>query len=475
MNEWSPHAGVQTAFLACGAFEACAGGTVGAGKTSSLLAGPLRYVHRDGFAGLILRRNYTELTKADGLIERAWNFYPRVGGQAHNGGLSWTWPGGGRVDLAGMDRAEDRFKFDGSAYQFVAFDELQTFEEIQYTYLPSRMRQNDRIMATGEPIPLRIRSSATPGGIGHDWVVDRFSPWIRAGDPEYHGITIEDGAWLWYRHDPDVDAQVICEEGHPDAQSRVFFATEMLTEYVGDDYMRGLDSLDPLTRRQRKFGDWLAKPGVGMLFRREWFTRELGTMVLERPKTEDVLAYVRGWDLAATEQKPGKEPAATASVRMALLANRKKVIVDAFEFYGRPAEVEKRILECSVADDQVGVKTLVSLPQDPGQAGVAQRESFARLLEGRWWECTPESGDKVDRAKPLSSDAEQGNIILVRDEWTELFIKRAVNFPIARLKDVIDAATRAHRKLAAFGRTAGSTASGGAAKQVSMHRKVGGF
>ena len=170
MNEWVPKAGPQTAFLMCGADEACLGGIVGAGKTGALLAGPLRFVDRDGFAALILRRNVTELTKPDGLIERAQNLYQRIGATGYDGGKTWRWPSGARIDLGGMDLVTDRFKYDGAAYQYVCFDELQTFEEIQYTYLTSRMRQTAR--TNENPIPKRIRSSATPGGIGQDWVGD---------------------------------------------------------------------------------------------------------------------------------------------------------------------------------------------------------------------------------------------------------------------------------------------------------------
>lgn len=476
MSDWRPYPGAQTAFLACGAFEACTGGIVGGGKTSSLLVGPLRYVHRPGFSALILRRHYTELTKSDGLIQRAWNLYPRVGGRAHDGGLSWTWESGARIDLAGMDQEVDRFKYDGSAYQFMGFDELQTFAEVQYVYMVSRMRQNDRILASGPPIPLRLRSTATPGGVGHDWVVARFSPWVRIDDDDYDGRRADDGEWLFFRHDEELDREVMCEPGEAGAQSRAFFRTEQLP-YVGEEYRHALDRLDPVTRRQRKFGDWLVRPGAGSFFQREWWAKAKGTLLERRPRDADVIFRVRGWDLAATEKHETTTPAATASARLAVLRDGRRVVEDVTETWGRPAAVEQLIVSLAESDDALdtlGRKTLVSLPQDPGQAGKSQRARFAELLADHWWRCTPEVGDKAERAKPTSSAAEQGEILLVQDEWTENFIRRAVDFPKGKLKDVIDALSRADQEARARRRRGkGSSASGREEKGASMHDEGG--
>lgn len=431
----------QAKILACGAFEACAGGIVGGGKTSALLAGPLRWIHRAGFAALILRRNYTDLTKADGLIERAAGMYRAVGGESHNGGIAWTWPSGARIDLAGMDREDDRFKYDGSAYQFVGFDQLETFTERQYTYLASRMRQNDRILANeGEAIPLRLRSSATPGGPHPDWVIARFAPWIRAQDPTWSGHRAKDGERLYYRFDEERGEQVICDAGHPDGRSRAYFSTELIERLVGKEYVLSLDTLDPMTRAQRKFGNWLLRPGSGLFFTAESFS------YVDAPPLR-VRARARGWDLAATPKKPGDtegKGAATAGVLMSIDHKGEVYIEDVRREWERPGAVEDLIVNtCHADDEELGEPVLVDLPLDPGQAARHQREAYARRLEGRYWRMTPEVGEKTNRIKPLSAHASRSPLRLVRGPWNDAFTKELIAFPYG-LKDQGDAASRAY-------------------------------
>lgn len=408
-------------------------------NTSALLAGPLRWVHRNGFAALLLRRNYTDLTKADGLIERAAGMYRAVGGESHNGGIAWTWPSGARIDLAGMDREEDRFKYDGSAYQFVAFDQLETFTERQYTYLASRMRQNDRILADGgEPIPLRLRSSATPGGPHPDWVIARFAPWIRAHDPTWTGYRAQDGERLSYRFDEVRGEQVICEADHPDARSRAYFSTELIEELVGKEYVLSLDTLDPLTRAQRKFGNWLIRPGAGLFFTAESFT------FIDAPPLR-VRARARAWDLASTPKKPGdadSKGAATAGVLGGITLDGDVFVEDVVRVWERPGTVEDLVVEtCFADDDRHGEFIRMSLPLDPGQAARHQRDSYARRLQGRNWSMTPEVGEKTNRIKPISAHASRRPIRLVRGPWNDAFTTELIAFPFG-LKDQGDAFSR---------------------------------
>ena len=61
----------QVAFLLLSAQEGFYGGAAGGGKTDALLMAALQYVDEVGYSALLLRRTYPELSKADGLIERA--------------------------------------------------------------------------------------------------------------------------------------------------------------------------------------------------------------------------------------------------------------------------------------------------------------------------------------------------------------------------------------------------------------------
>lgn len=444
--DWKPYVNkdgtlsAQAKILACGAFEACAGGIVGGGKSSALCAAPLRWVDRPGFAGLILRRNYTDLTKADGLLERAAGMWRAVGGEAHKGGLEWRWPSGARIDLAGMDREDDRFKFDGSAYQYIGFDQLETFTKRQYTYMASRMRQNDRILATGDPIPLRLRSSATPGGPHPEWVIEHFGPWIRSNDPSWTGYRAADGERVYYRFDEARNEQVICRESDPGARSRTYFATDLLVELVGAEYRAALDTLDPLTRAQRLHGNWLIRPGAGLFFTAESFT------LVERGPLR-ARARVRAWDLAATPKKAADgdtRTAATAGVKMALDHRGEVYIEHVARVWERPGDVEDLVVDtCAADDEEHGEPVRVSLPLDPGQASRHQRDAYARRLAGRDWRMTPEVGEKTNRIKPLSAHASRSPIRIVKGPWNEAFIAELIAFPFG-LKDQGDGASRAY-------------------------------
>lgn len=446
--DWKPYVdpvtgapSAQKKILECGAFEACIGGIVGGGKTASLLAGPLRHVHRPGFAALTLRRNYSDLTGADGLIERAAGMYRAVGGEGHNGGISWTWPSGARIDLRGMDHVNDRFKYDGLAYQHVNFDQVETFEKIQYTYLASRMRQNDRILAgDGEPIPLRLRSSATPGGPHHDWVLERFSPWLRAEDPTWTGYRAKDGERVYYRYDERKGEQVICQRTDTGAKARAYFSTELLEHLVGAEYRSALDELDPITRAQRLYGNWLIRPGAGLFFTADSFA------VVERGPLR-ARARCRAWDLAATPKKPGtsgEKGASTSGVLLAIDAHGDVYVEDFIEEWIGPGEVEDLIVDtCGVDDATLGEPVLVSLPLDPGQAALHQRHAYAKRLEGRYWRMTPEVGEKTNRIKPLSAHASRRPIRLVRAPWNDAYRSAMIAFPFGR-KDPGDASSRGY-------------------------------
>jgi predicted phage terminase large subunit-like protein len=87
------------------------------------------------------------------------------------------------------------------------------------------------------------------------------------------------------------------------------------------------------------------------------------------------------------------------------------------------------------------------IPQDPGQAGLAQKAHLAKRLHGHRVTFSPETGSKESRARPLAAQAEAGNVYLVRGPWNAAFIAEACLFPHGRYKDRVDAASRAYSNL----------------------------
>ena len=172
--------------------------------------------------------------------------------------------------------------------------------------------------------------------------------------------------------------------------------------------------------------------GGGMFQRDDWrFVREAPAQVRVR---------CRGWDLAATDDAGAN----TAGVLMSIGRNGAIYIEDCIAGQWGPLKVEQKI-ENSAAHDPK--RTIQDLPQDPGQAGKAQKVNYIQLLNGYDVRMTPESGSKEDRARPLAAQVEGGNVYLVEGAWNSAFIAEAASFPRGRLKDRIDAASRAYSRL----------------------------
>jgi predicted phage terminase large subunit-like protein len=155
---------------------------------------------------------------------------------------------------------------------------------------------------------------------------------------------------------------------------------------------------------------------------------------------------VRAWDLAGT-QGAG---AYTVGVRMRYGRESRKFYIDHIaRAQLSSGAVRDLILNTAVED---GVETRISLPKDPGQAGVAQIEDLTALLAGFNVKAEAQSGSKEMRAEPLAAQMENGHISVVQDVWTKAFIEEARFFPKGRYMDQIDAASSAFNMLAPISR-----------------------
>lgn len=175
-------------------------------------------------------------------------------------------------------------------------------------------------------------------------------------------------------------------------------------------------------------------PRGGGMFKRQDFR------VVEAAAPSSCLR-ARGWDLAATRDGHG---AYTVGVKMARTNDGRTVVEDVVRIRGSPGEVRKLVLATTQAD---GATVDQSIPQDPGQAGVAQKEAFAALLAGFPAFFTPETGSKEDRARPLAAQVEAGMVDLVRAPWNDSFVAEAASFPMGEHKDQVDASSRAFAHL----------------------------
>lgn len=153
-----------------------------------------------------------------------------------------------------------------------------------------------------------------------------------------------------------------------------------------------------------------------------------------------VMQWERGWDLGATEGAGDY----TAGVKVGALADGRYIIADVKREQFGTTKRDHLIKATAWAD---GLDVEQSLPQDPGQAGKGQVAAFVAMLAGHIVHTSPETGDKVVRARPLASQVNAGNVLMLRAPWNDAFTDELRLFPNGLHDDQVDGAARAFARL----------------------------
>ncbi len=464
-KKWKPNPGPQAAFMACKAYEVLYGGAAGGGKSAAEIAMPLQWIDNPHFRALILRRETTQL---EDLLDKADALYKQHGATFNGSTLTYTFPSGAEVRFGHCKDKNDWQKYQGHEFHLVAFDELTHFLARQYREIASRIR-------SAEPgLPRYLRATTNPGGDGHDWVFERWAPWL---DPEcvlenwVDEVTNEDGSGtttvrgtgLPLRQDatgapippakPGQILYVVHTVNGPRFSStkvtpsltRTFIPARLSDnpKLTANDpeYRQKLRDNDSVRRAQLEDGNWLVKPAAGMYFRREWVT------FVDEKDLPHRLRKVRFWDKAASEpSKTYPDPDWTVGVKMAQ-ADGRYYILDVVRMRGGPGAVEQAIFNTAEMD---GKDVAIRMAQDPGSAGKSEVAAFSRLLAGYSFNAKPESGDKETRfgafsaqANPISTGGSVGRVCVVRGPWNKAYLEALEGFPEARHDDDADATSGA--------------------------------
>ena len=160
-----------------------------------------------------------------------------------------------------------------------------------------------------------------------------------------------------------------------------------------------------------------------------------------------MIRWVRGWDLAATDEREGGDPACTAGVLMGKRKNGSFIIADVVNVRLNASDVRKTIKNTAIKDKALHKRLRTRIPQDPGQAGKDQAQSYIRYLSGFDVIARLESGSKETRAEPVAAQWQAGNIQVLIASWNEPYFSQMESFPESKLKDMVDATSSAFNEL----------------------------
>jgi predicted phage terminase large subunit-like protein len=426
-----PQSGPQEAFLSSPADIAIYGGGAGGGKTWALLLEPLRHSARPDFSAVIFRRNLVQVTNPGGLWDEAAKLYGVIpGAKSTLQPLQWSVEQG-KIRFAHLQDEKTVYDWQGSQIPLLCFDELTHFSRAQFFYMLSR----NRSMCGIKPY---IRCTCNPDA--ESWVAEFIAWWL---DPAT-GLPIpaRSGVLRWFIRVGDALLWADAPEGlpvqaTPDGQvvspKSVTFIPAKLTDNAAlmaadPGYCANLMSLPTVERERLLGGNWKIRPAAGMFFQRSWCE-----VVDAAPAG---LSVVRYWDLAATPKIEGNDPDWTIGLKLGKSADGTYYVLHVARLREAPAGVEAALKNTAAAD---GRAVRVGLPQDPGQAGKSQAAYFVKQLHGFTVSTARESGGKVTRFGPVSSQARAGNVKFLRGPWLDDVFVTLEGFPDAAHDDDADA------------------------------------
>lgn len=366
--------------------------------------------------------------------------YMRVSGsRPRQSFLQWVFHSGVKLKFSHLEYENTVYDYQGAQLAFLGFDELTHFSYKQFFYLLSRVRSTSGV-------PGYVRATCNPDC--DSWVRQFIAWWI---GPDGFPIKERSGVLRWFTRQKDsliwADSReyLIKKYGEHSLPMSVTFIPSSVHDNkilmdADPSYLAKLRNLSYVDRMRLEGGNWDITESAGNVFRREWF-----------PVIDTIpggwTGIVRFWDRAGTKvriDEPGHDPDWTRGLKMYSYPNGTFLVADLRSIRDTPGNVEKMILAVA-AQDSVGVRIVSQ--KDPGSAGVAEAENFIRRLVGYDVRTMTTSKDKLTRSKPVSAQAEFGNIMVLRSTWNDEFFKELESFPDGKHDDIVDTLSGAFNEL----------------------------
>lgn len=449
-----PQPGPQEKFMSTPASICIYGGAAGGGKSFGLLMSALRYKNVPGFGCTIFRKNFNQIFAQGGLWDESTHIYSDIEGAEPKFARGQWWFRNkegqivSKVTFAHIEKDMEVHKWQGSQICEIGFDELTHFSEKIFFYMLSRNR------STCGVTPF-VRATCNPDA--DSWVAKFIEWWIdqetgypipeRSGKIRWFIRRDEKIYWANTRQELWKQFNLTTEEERNEPRSVTFIMSKLSDNKellkVNPGYLANLKALSVIDRERLLYGNWKIKSAAGLFFKRT----QLGNILEVLPN--DVIQWVRCWDLAATAEDENGEAAFTAGVLIGKRKDGRYLVADVINRQMAAVDVRKTILLTAQSDRAKYKRVRVRLPKDPGQAGKEQAQSYIKMLAGFDVTAVPESGSKESRAEPVAAQWQAGNFDMMYGDWNEPFLMQLENFPEGKFKDMVDALANGFAELEA--------------------------
>lgn len=344
--------------------EVLFGGAAGGGKSVAQLMCALQYVDVPGYAAILFRKTFADLTLPGALISmsKEW-LMDHPGVRWVEKEHKWIFPNGATLSFGYLETDNDCYRYQGAEFQYIGIDECTHISPSNYRYMFSRLRKPIKLK-----VPLRFRATCNPGGQYGEYYYERFIKEAKQGERVFIQSLLHDNPYL--------------DE---------------------EEYSQALAELDPVTRAQLLEGNWTIK-AAGNMFKRQWFP------IIAPAEIPVNAPAVRFWDLAATEKSTKKKgPDWTVGVKLRYHQGL-YFWEDTKRVRATPKKVEDLVARTAQED---GYGCAIRMEQEPGSSGIALVEHYSRNVVPFYdFKGIKSTGSKIERAKPMSSAAENGRILI---------------------------------------------------------------
>lgn len=407
---------------------------------------PLRHIDNPNFGAVVFRRTFPQITEEGGLWDQVCELYPQLGAKLKETTLEAKFPSGARVRFTHLQYENNKLDWQGAQIPMIGWDEVTHFSPGQFWYLLSRNRSTCGVRPY-------VRATCNPDP--DSFVAELIAWWIdqKTGLP----IPGRAGRLRWFvRYNDELiwaDTPAELRAVHPDIppKSLTFIPARLSDNPIlmaaDPGYVANLMAQPTVDRERLQAGNWKIRPAAGKVFNRAWFE------IVDAVPAGGL--ECRFWDFAATErQLAGKDPDYTASVRMRKVDDV-YYILDVTAEQIAPAAAETQLKNLSVQDadaaKSAGGRYLVRWELEPGAAAIRYNRQLVIMLKGLDAGGEHSTSDKLVRAKGLASQAQVGNVKLLRGTWNERWLHHMHGQPDLPHDDLMDASSGAFNELARDG------------------------